>query len=121
MRPEALDHLSDILARAGRCVSMCAGEAWAVVRSELAATQSPSTDASDDEGLTVEQAALELNVEKWRVYEMVRRGALPHYRPSSRTIRVRRGDVKRFIRQGKCTTVEEKRGARGKPLRLVKP
>jgi excisionase family DNA binding protein len=120
MRPEAVATLTDILTRAGRCIASAAGEAWAVISGELVSPAAPA-DASDDEGLTVAEAAAELNVEQWRVYDMVRRGVLPHYRPSPRTIRIRRGAVKEFVRAGKCTRVEEKRGAKAKPLRLVKP
>lgn len=121
MQLEAVEKLSDIVTRAGRCVAAAAGEAWALIREELTEPQY-SLDASDDEGLTVRQAATELNVEEWRVYDMIRRGVLPHYRPSRRTIRVRRGAVKEFIREGKCATrVGEKKGARAEPLRLVKP
>jgi excisionase family DNA binding protein len=105
MRAEAVEKLSDILSRAGRCVAAAAGDAWAVVREELSDPRALPAEADDDEGLTVAQAAAELGVEPWRVYEMVRRGVLPHYRPSPRTIRVRRGVVKEFIREGKCTRV----------------
>lgn len=121
MRAETIARLSDILTRAGRCIASASGEAWAVISAELAAPQSLSSDVSDDEGLTVKEAAAELRVEAWRVYDMIRRGILPAYRPSPRTLRVRRGAVKEFVRSGKCTRVEAKQGAKAKPLRLVKP
>jgi excisionase family DNA binding protein len=105
MSPEAVERLSDILSRAGRCVASAACDVWAVVREELRDQRALPAAADDDEGLTVAQAASELGVEPWRVYEMVRLEVLPHYRPSPRTIRIRRGVVKEFIREGKCTRV----------------
>jgi excisionase family DNA binding protein len=119
MRAEVVDRLSDILARAGRCVAAAACEAWGIVSEELKTTPGASVRTADgDEGLTVAQAAAELNVEPWRVYEMVRRGLLQHYRPSPRTIRIRRAVVKEFVREGKCTRVERPEGrAEVVPLR----
>lgn len=72
--------------------------------------------ASDDEAITVAEAARLIGVSRWRVYEMVRRGLLPASRPSPRTVRLRRGAVKEFIRMGSCTRVEKKGRAK---LRLA--
>ena len=52
---------------------------------------------ADDQGLTAEEAARLLGVSKWRVYEMVRRGALPSYRPSPKTLRIPLSAVKNRI------------------------
>lgn len=52
---------------------------------------------ADDQGLTAEEAARLLGVSKWRVYEMVRRGALPSYRPSPKTLRIPLSAVKNCI------------------------
>lgn len=52
---------------------------------------------ADDQGVTAEEAARLLGVSKWRVYEMVRRGALPSYRPSPKTLRIPLSAVKNCI------------------------
>jgi len=46
-----------------------------------------------DEGVSADEAAKLLGVKKWRVYEMCREGKLPSYRPSSKTLRIRRRDI----------------------------
>jgi excisionase family DNA binding protein len=62
---------------------------------ELADRDTPG----DDELLTAESAARLLGVSRWRLYDMVRRKVLPAVRPSERTIRIRRGDLRKFMRQ----------------------
>ncbi|HEY0379852.1 MAG TPA: helix-turn-helix domain-containing protein [Pyrinomonadaceae bacterium] len=68
----------------------------------------PEPQADDDEGITAAEAAEMLGVKAWRVYEMVKQRILPAYRPSARTLRIRRGAVRELIRTGKCTA--EKKG-----------
>ncbi len=96
-------------------------EALALLREESHPESSLPTepDAMDDEGITAAEAAQQLGVSTWRVYEMIKRGMLIAYRPSPRTLRVRRGAVREFIRTGRCTTVGKEGTARIQPLKLV--
>ena len=55
----------------------------------------------DDELLTAEAVVRLLGVSRWRVYEMIRRQALLVVRPSERTVRLRRGDLRKFM-QAQC-------------------
>lgn len=88
---------------------------------KLRAQSIPLAEAvNDDEGITAAEAAQMMNVNKWRVYEMVKQGLVPASHPSPRTVRIRRGTVKEFIRTGRCTTVEKKGGAKLLPLRRVR-
>lgn len=67
--------------------------------------------AGDDDGLTVAEAAQMIGVKEWRVYEMIKRGILPASRPSPRTLRLRRGAVRDFIRDGRCSEKPSKQRA----------
>lgn len=105
MRPETVEKLATLAERAGarvaRELAIFAWDAAAIVREDVpAATAAPAPD--DDEGMTAEEAAQELGVERWRVYDMIQRGILPAYKPSPKTVRLRRGDVREFIRTGRC-------------------
>ena len=78
--------------------------------------QTVLTLPDDEEGITAAEAAEMLSVKKWRVYKMVEQCILPAYRPSPRTLRLRRGAVREFIRTGKCTTTKR---ASGKVLPML--
>lgn len=73
-----------------------------IARSEAAAVFEERRDggADDDQGITAKEAARLIGVSEWRVYDMVRRGVLPAYRPSPQRLRLRLGTVREFIRQG---------------------
>ena len=97
--------IADLFDRAKR-------EALALLREEET-EQTILTLPDDEEGITAAEAAEMLSVKKWRVYKMVEQGILPAYRPSPRTLRLRRGAVREFIRTGKYTA---KKRASGKVL-----
>lgn len=67
---------------------------------ELVPAHDVGAVADDDKGITAREAARLIGVSEWRVYEMVRRGALPACRPSPQRLRLRLGTVREFIRQG---------------------
>jgi excisionase family DNA binding protein len=73
-----------------------------IARAEAAAVfeERQGGGADDDQGITVPEAARLIGVSDWRVYEMIKRGALPAYRPSPQRVRLRLGAVREFIRQG---------------------
>ena len=81
---------------------------------ETRRTVAPEPD--DDEGITADEAAQMIGVKAWRIYEMVKQGILPVYRPSKRTLRIRRGAVRELIRTGQCT-IEKQRGGKVLPMR----
>lgn len=74
----------------------------AIARAEAAAVfeERQTGAADDDRGVTAKEAARLIGVSEWRVYELIRRGALPAYRPSPQRLRLRLGAVREFIRQG---------------------
>lgn len=49
------------------------------------------------EWLTVPEVAEELRIPRSRAYELVARGALPAVRLGERSIRVNKGELKRFL------------------------
>jgi excisionase family DNA binding protein len=51
----------------------------------------------DKNWMTVPEAAEELRIPRSRCYELIQRGLLPAVRISERTIRVNRGELKRFL------------------------
>ena len=59
--------------------------------------------AGEDRGITAQEAADILGVKKWRVYEMIRRRALPAYHPSPKTLRLRLAAVREFKDRGACS------------------
>lgn len=81
---------------------------------ETTHTDAPEPD--DDEGITADEAAQMMGVKKWRVYEMIKQKILPAYKPSPRTLRIRRGAVRELIRTGQCT-IEKQSGGKVLPMR----
>lgn len=96
MRPETVEKIAAIFDRAKQ-------EALAVLRHEAPA-QTPAT--LNDEGVTVREAAKMIGVSEWRIYQMIKQGILPAFRPSPRTLRLSRAAVLEFIRTGKAATAK---------------
>jgi excisionase family DNA binding protein len=105
VKSETVEKLAALAERTGakvaRELAIFACDAVSIVRDDLP-TAADATAPDEDEGMTAEEAAQELGVERWRVYDMIQRGILPAFKPSANTVRLRRGDVREFIRTGKC-------------------
>ena len=98
MRAEAVDRLSEILTRAGRCIAGAAGEAWAVVREELKTDSAAPADTPSL--LTATDVAERLQTNVQTVYRLAREGKLPAVQTGQRAKRWTENSVNEFIRRG---------------------
>jgi len=108
MKPETVEKLAAMAEQAAakfaRGATLFACDALSIILSE----QEPFfVSDSDDEGITVAEAAKEIGVSSWRVYEMIRQGILPAYKPSPKTYRLRRGTVREFMLTGACAAISQ--------------
>jgi len=108
MKPETVEKIAAMAeqaaAKLAREATIFACDALSIILTE----QQPFVViASDDEGMTVAEAATEIGVSRWRVYEMIRQNILPAYKPSPKTYRLRRGAVREFVRTGACAAITQ--------------